>query len=112
MYVPTPLAVPGVFHVSPSEPSRPDSASLGVNTGLLGRAVAPPQKLYEAALLSVMPRFGAVLSMLMLSFVALALLPALSKTVRVTDWFAPSPESVTSPGHAATPDAVPPCTGS
>ena len=47
---------------------------------------------------------GLVRSMLMPETVVLAMLPATSTAVPVTDWFAPSPESVTGPVTLATPD--------
>jgi hypothetical protein len=49
---------------------------------------------------------GAVLSMLMPDTVALALLPALSVAVPVTDWFAPSIDSVVGALQLATPESA------
>src|SRR5918911_2595307 len=51
---------------------------------------------------------GVSMSTLMPLTVLLAVLPALSVTVRVTDWLAPLPLSMTGLGQAATPDPTAP----
>src|SRR4051812_5045462 len=94
---PSPLMVESTGHA----PARPESASAQVQwivtlpvyqrAALAGAAGAPDS-------------VGAVLSMLILSTVALAVLPALSVAVPITFWSAPSVATVVEPGQDWMPD--------
>src|SRR4051812_11118254 len=89
---PSPLMVESAGHWA----ARPDSASPQLHV-MATSPVYQPAPLAGAA--GAPDSVGAVLSMLIVSTVALAVLPALSVAVPVTCWLAPSVVTVVEPGQ-------------